>query len=267
MKQLFLIFLLLLFSKNYSQDYFKGKKTYCEPKTERAQDLFKSGIKILHLNSQLNPEYLEKNRMVFFEAIKEDSTFCDAYFFVGYTSRLLNNFELAFPYYYMADSLAVKPALEFKQNLAITAMASDAWDFARLKYSEIKTNFPDNPEGYYGIAVTSLMIGDYEEGVANATTAMRMYNSQKDDKITDARFIKAVLLTLLEEYETAIPLFEQSRSRFKKDENYKIHYSLALLKVSEQMKNEKMKNNAKKIYDSIEDKSMIPENLVPLYKF
>jgi tetratricopeptide (TPR) repeat protein len=267
MRHNLLLLFILLFSSLSAQDYFNGKNPYCTPKTERAEDLFKSGIKILHLNSQLDPDYLAKNRMVFFEAIKEDSTFCDAYFFVGYTSRLLNEFELALPYYYMADSLAVKPALEFKQNLAIAAMASESMELARLTYTEMKEDFPSSPEGYYGLALTSLMFGDYQEGVTNATTAWRMYNSTKDVKIADARFIKAILLTLLEDYETSIPLFEQAKSKFKKEENFKIHYSLALLKVSELKKDEKMKNNAKKVYDSIEDKSGIPEDLVPLFKF
>lgn len=267
MKQLILIFFLGFVSIAYSQEYFNGNYTYCTTENPRAQELFDSGIEVLHLNSRLNPEYINKNRLLFLEAVKTDSTFCDAYFFVGYTSRLLNEFDLAIPYYYLADSLSPKPAFEFKQNLAITSLIGGAVELAQLKYSEMKKEFPTNPEGFYGFALTTTMTGEYEMGLENITTALRMYNSAKDDKVRDAQFIKAILLTLSEEYEKALPLFEQVKSKFKKDHNFRVHYSLALLKIGEKTKDEKMKANAKKVYNSIEEKEMIPEFLVPLYKF
>ena len=229
-------------------------------------ETFESAVKILHLNKQLDPKYLRANSELFFRATKEDSTFCDAYFFTGYTSRLLNEFENALVFYYMADSLAVKPSVEFKQNLAMSAMILGSDEIARKKFDELKESFPENPEGYYGVGLTSTIIGDYENGINNLNQAISIYKNSSNPSITDAYYIKAILLTLSEKYEDAISYFEKS-SKFKKEPNYYTHYSLALLKTAQKNNDEKMLKEAKKMYGKIEDKTQIPPFLVPLFDF
>ena len=248
------------------RSYFEGKDLVCEPKNEQAQKTFDSAVKILHLNSRLEPKYLAANKELFFRATREDSTFCDAYFFTGYTARLENDFQTAVTFYYMADSLSTRPSLEFKQNLASTYLVYEAYDLARQKYDEIVENFPSSPEGYFGRALTSIFLEDTEEGLRDVNKSISYYKINGSQNYDDALYLKALLLTLNEKYQEAIPLFEQI-SQFKKEPNYYIHYSLALLKYSESIRDEKMKKKAKKFYDRIEDKSIIPEKLVPLFKF
>ena len=251
---------------NAQQTYFEGKDLVCQPKNEQAQKTFDSAIKILHLNSSLDPKYLNANKELFFRATKEDSAFCDAYFFTGYTARLQNEFETALTFYYMADSLSTRPSLEFKQNLASTFLIYEAYDTAREKYNEIIEYFPSNPEGYYGYALTSIFLEDTEEGLQNINKAIAYYRQKGVRNFDDATYLKAILLTLNKKYQEAIPLFE-TVSGFKKEPNYYIHYSLALLKTAEANNDEKMKKKAKKFYDKIEEKTMIPENLMSLFKF
>lgn len=267
MKILPVLFTILLFSSVFSQsNYFQGKNLYCPSQNAEARDLFQRGIKVLHLNQKLDPKYLRTNQELFFQATKLDSTFCDAYFFTGYIARLEGDFEIATVFYYMADSLSTIPSFEFKQNLAFSSMAIGAVDLARKKYNEIKEFMPSSSEGFYGFALTSLVIGDFEEGLENINKAIRNNTNGNSDSMNDALYLKAILLTRNQKYREAIPYFEKT-SKFKKEPNYYIHYSLALLKTAEQTKDEKMKIKAKKYYDKIDDKSMIPEELIPLFKF
>lgn len=230
----------------YAQDYFLGNNLVCEPKNETARETFNSAIKIMHLNDQMVPKYLNANRELFFRATKEDSTFCDAYFFTGYTSRLMNDFETALAFYYMADSLAVKPSLEFKQNLAVSAIALGGAEIARNKYNEIKQIFPESPEGYYGFALTSVFLEDYEDGLININQALFYYKQNGKKQLDDAHYLKAILLTLNQKYTESVPLFESVAGKYKKEPNFYIHYSLALLKIAESTNDEKMKKKAKK---------------------
>jgi tetratricopeptide (TPR) repeat protein len=135
---------------------------------------------------------------------------------------------------------------------------------SRKKYSEIIKYFPESPEGYYGVALTSPIIGDVEKGLENINLAFEKYKNSGQKVNDDVLFLNGVLLTLNKKYEESIEYFEKTYSTYKKDENYNIHYSLSLLKVSEIKKDEKMKNKAKKIYDKIEHKEEIPKELKEL---
>ena len=77
----------------YSQGYFDGKELHCPTENYEAKRLFNSGIKILHLNRNLDPKYLAANADIFARSIMQDTTFCDAYFFTGYSRAFLCTFN------------------------------------------------------------------------------------------------------------------------------------------------------------------------------
>lgn len=261
------ILLLITFNQAFSQNYFEGQNLYCKSENIEAMKKFNNGIEILKLNHDLKPKYLAINTTIFFDAVKIDKNFCDAYFFVGYTLRLQNKLDLALRYYYIADSLSENKSIEFKQNLAVTALMLEKYKLSRKKYSEIIEYFPESPEGYYGIALTSPIIGDVDKGLENINLALEKYTNSGQKINDDALFLNGVLLTLNKRYEESIEYFEKTYSTYKKDENYNIHYSLSLLKVSEIRKDEKLKNKAKKLYDKIEHKEEIPKELNELLIF
>lgn len=128
-------------------------------------------------------------------------------------------------------------------------------DLAKKKYEEVIENFPYSPEGYYGVALISPIFGEFEYGLKNINIALSKYSKKRKD----ALFLKAILLTNLKRYDEAESLFESVKSNYKDDENFKIHYSLTLLKSAEKSNDIKLKKKAEKIYNSIRDKSMIPE--------
>jgi tetratricopeptide (TPR) repeat protein len=113
-------------------------------------------------------------------------------FFAGYTLNLLGKYrELCFS---KNGRLAPKAVLLYKQNLAAVCLKIDLIKEAREKYKEIVTSFPRSPEGYYGIAVTSLIIGDYSNGIQNAKRALDNYRIRLNFSMT--LYIKGILLTL-----------------------------------------------------------------------
>lgn len=185
MKTLFYMILNFTLTGLYAQsDYFEGNRTYCSlPDNERAKTLFPLGIKCINLNVRLGSAF-----QCFTELIEMDSSFCDAYFWAAYTLRLSNKNEEALTYYYLADSFSQNKAIEFKQNLAYLSMQLGADSLARKKYEEMKEYFPNSPEGFYGIALTSTIIGDVEYGLKNINIA----ESKNIKRNKDILFIKAI---------------------------------------------------------------------------
>lgn len=268
MKKIYYLVFVLFFNFSFSQDYFLGKNLYCESQNNRAKELFDTGIETLYLNQNLNKKYLAMTADVFYKAYKTDSTFCDAIFFAGYTSSLIGNRKTALACYYVADSLSNNKSIEFKVNLAAEAlkMGNDfGIKLARKKYDELIKFFPESSEGYYGFAITSPDLGDYEKGLDYLNIAIEKYSDTK--KLKEINFIKAILLTLNKKYSEGKEFFEDSDKAFKKDDNYKIYYSLCLLKVSEELNDEKMKEKALKLYNKIEDKNQISDDFKKLFTF
>ena len=269
MKKIIVLFLVLLFNLAHAQDYFEGKRLYCKSENPEAIRLFNIGIETLYLNRTLDKKYLKMTSDVFFKAYKTDATFCDALFFTGYTLRLLQD-KNALACYYLADSLAKNKAIEFKSNLAAEALrfqSAEGIKLARRKYNEIIQYFPASPEGYYGYAITSPEIGDVDKGLININIAIDKYYSNYKEIKDDVYYIKGILLALNKRYEEGLEFLEKSAGSYKKDENYNIHYSLCLLKVSELKNDPKMKKKALKYYDKIEHKEQMPKEIKELLVF
>ncbi|WP_394776959.1 tetratricopeptide repeat protein [Flavobacterium sp.] len=262
MKKIILILLILNTSLIFSQNYFEGKNLYCKSGNPESIKLFDLGIETLYLNKSLNKKYLQMTSNVFFKAYEQDTTFCDALFFTGYTLRLLND-KKALAFYMLADSLYNK-SIEFKTNLAAEGLrygTENSIKIARKKYNEIIKLFPDSPEGYYGFAVTSSILGDTEKGLENINIAIEKYKVTNSKINDDVVFLKGILLSDNEKYEEGLEYLDKVHSTYKKDFNFKVHYSLCLLKVSEVKKDEKMKQKALKIYEKIEEKDQISQEI------
>jgi tetratricopeptide (TPR) repeat protein len=169
----------------------------------------------------------------------------------------------------MADSLS-KKTLEFKINLASEGLRlgqDRSLKIARKKYNEIIALFPENPEGYYGFALTSLIFEDVDKGLENINIAIEKYKLLNPKLKEEVIFLKGVLLSQNKKYDEGLEYLEKCYAAYKKDENFKINYSLCLLKVSETRNDEKMKQKALKFYGQIENKAQLPEDIKTLFKF
>lgn len=266
MKTKYILIILLITSNVFAQtkkqinEYFSGKHLNCETNKE-AKELFDSGIKILKLNSTLNPKFLEGNKQVFLNAIAKDSTFCDAYFFTGYTLRLQNNFRDALVYYYLADSLSSKPSLIYKQNLAMISANVGAIELAKTKYDEIIQHFPESPEGFYGNALISIMINEPKKGMISINKAIELYKKKKLPIGSEVRFAKGILLTKSKKYKEAEKIFSilKSKNGFKRNDNFNAYYSLCLKKIGTEDKNEKTLKKSNKYAKKVKNKTILKE--------
>lgn len=231
--------------------YFSGKNFVCDNSDPEIKELMKLGLDCFQFES-----YYNAASNVFLKVIGKDSTNCDAYFLLGYSLRLQNKLNEATVFYYVADSLSGNKSYVFKQNLAFAAMAIGATDMARKKYTEMTQYFPESPEGYYGIALTSLELKDYDNGLKNADIAISKYESK--DK--GAFYVKGMLLTLKGNHDDALPYLEKVRRDFKKDDNFNAAYSICLYTLGSRDSDKKKLKEAGKIRALIEDKEkVIPE--------
>ncbi|MDN3691305.1 hypothetical protein QWZ06_03030 [Chryseobacterium tructae] len=256
MKQIILLLSVLLCLINIQAqqnqtDYFLGKRTYCKkPDNERVNKIYPLGIRAVQQKLYLGAAF-----NIFAEVIEKDNDFCDAYFWAGYTLRLSNEEDKAVIFYHAADSLAQNRSIEFKQNLATLAMKVGRMSFSRKKFKEMTEYFPESPEGYYGIGLTSLFIEDYKNGLENINIAESKYNTPNKD----TQCLKAVLLTLNEKYEEAIPYFEKAESNFKKDDTFNGCYALSLKQIGIKNSNEKLIKKSQKYYERVQNKEGLPE--------
>ncbi|PKF75814.1 tetratricopeptide repeat protein [Chryseobacterium sp. PMSZPI] len=247
MKKLVIIFILILSAKGFSQSYFSGKINYCTPQKEDSKKKFDVVIKALQF-----PKLYERATRGMVHVAAQDSTYCDAYFMAGYLFRLQEKYEEALAYYYVADSLAQNRSPEFKQNLAIEMMRIERADLAREKFQEMVKYFPTNPEGYYGIANTAIVLNDFDNGLSNLKKAEKLYESSGEVKV-DVKYMYGMLNCLKENYEEALPYFDEVYSTYKKDKGYLSLYALTLIKVGKAKNDEKLIKKAWKTYEKIKD--------------
>ncbi|MEC4005398.1 hypothetical protein OX283_012080 [Flavobacterium sp. SUN052] len=262
MKKCLFLFFLLVFNSSFSQnDYMSGKFKYCELHPSY-NEKFNLGLEALSYK-----KYVGAAASIFLEITKKEPSSCDAFFWAGFSFRMLNKNKEALLCYYIADSLAQNKSIEFKQNLASISIVEGKIKLSRKKYEEIIQFFPSSPEGYYGVALTSTMIGDYENGLNNMLIAVDKYGEITGDVYYQKELLLGVLLTLNKQYDTGLIHLEECESKYRNDVNFKSHYALCLLKTSEMNKDEKMKAKAKKIYDKIENKDEISDDLKIEFKF
>ncbi|MDQ0064626.1 tetratricopeptide repeat protein [Chryseobacterium lathyri] len=255
MKKLLILFILILSIKGFSQDsYFLGKTNYCTPQKTESKKRFETSILGLQV-----PKYYGGVTNLLMKVVEEDPGYCDAYFMAGYFFRLQDMNKEALALYYIADSLAQNKAPIFKQNLAIQFMRFGEVDKAREKYKEMIKYFPGNPEGYYGVANTSIVLGDYDKGLQNLKDAEHLYNNKGGIK-DDGKYMYGMLYCLKGDYEKSLPYLEEVYSSYRKDDNYLALYALSQIKVGKARNDEQLIKKAKKAYDKIKDKPLV-ENI------
>lgn len=249
MKKLLLVFVVFTSIFASAQDnYFLGKTNFCTPEKPES----KKSLETAFLGLQF-PKYYGGVTNLLVKVVKEDPGYCDAYFMAGYFFRLQDMHKEALVLYYAADSLSQNRAPIFKQNLAIQYMRFGKLDKARAKYEEMVKYFPTNPEGYYGIANTAVVIGDYDHGLRNLKEAENIYRNNGNVN-NDLVYMFGMLHFLKDDYDTALPYLEKAYTTYKKDEGYLSVYSLTLIKVGKNKKDEKLIKKAHKNYEKIKGK-------------
>ena len=266
MKKLVLLLLLFSWIPGYSQgiteveDYMAGEFNYCETNDSVMFKSYSYTRLVLSMTHQSDMPTIRKLTSIFYSHYKADSLFCDAAFFTGYTLLLQNKINDAIFYYHIADSLSNNTSLLYKLNLASTAMLAGAVEFSRKKYEEAVKYFPTHQGGYFGIANTAVIIGDYKNGIAAVNDGIRWCNRRKVLNLDEAYLLKGVLYTLDGEYAEGKEFLNKATS-YKNNDLYYIYYSLNLLWESQASNDDELKKEAKKYYKKIDWKSNIPAHI------
>lgn len=220
--------------------------------------LYDMGFKALEKEA-----YYNTAGKIFFQIVQMDKKLCDAYYYTGIALTKQDKDDVAYTYLYYADSLAAQPTLSFKIALAASALRNGNVGLARKKYEEIKHDFPNSPEGYYGLSLTATSIGDVVEGLVNADRSLLKYKHVGG--LTSAReqeiyLIKAILLRMNKQYDKAIAFFEKSKDHFGTTTDYLANYALTAYELYKQTKEEQWKQASQQALLQIQDKTVLNDD-------
>lgn len=240
--------------KLFAGKYFMGKYLYCETDNSEARQIYDLGFNAYGFATfgdiDISKSDLNKYRLLFLESISKDCQFCDAFFFAGYVSHLLDEDKDAFAYYYMADSLSSSPSIIFKKHLANGALRIGQTDLAKEKFNEIIDNFPNSPEGYYGNALVAALSKNMtpKQGIDFINKAYQLHKKTKKVKPIFHRMVYAISLMRIGELKKAEKIFNKLKSmgRYKNLDLFNANYSKCLFKLGTIEKNEKMLLKSKK---------------------
>ncbi|MCC9041579.1 hypothetical protein LNQ81_02490 [Myroides sp. M-43] len=220
-------------------------------------DLFKTGLEALN-----SPKYYNIAGKVFFNIIQRDNTLCDAYFFTGVALTKQDKHEAAVTYYYYADSLSSKSNSVFKEELAEAALRVNNIGLARKKYEELIKDFPNDPDGYYGIGLTATTIGDVVNGLQKLSIAEELYIAEKtwtSQREQEVYLMKGILFIADTQYVAGLEYLDKCFHTFHKLDDYNANYALACFELFKDAKEESYKLKAIEALSRIKDKNKLNE--------
>lgn len=230
----------------------------CPTENQEILQLYKLGLSALE-----KAEYYNTAGRIFFQIVQMDKQMCDAYYYTGISLTKQDKDDAAYTYLYYADSLAAQPTLSFKVALATSALRIGNVGLARKKYEEIKANFPNSPEGYYGLSLTATSVGDVVEGLVNTDRTLLKY--KQTGNLTSTReqeiyLIKAILLRMNTQYDKSIEFFEKSKEHFGTTTDYLANYALTTYELYQQTKEEQWKQASQQALLQIQDKTTLKDD-------
>ncbi|WP_299150226.1 tetratricopeptide repeat protein [uncultured Dokdonia sp.] len=184
----------------------KKSKFYVLSPKSQANAFFKRGNEFKEQNDYQSAEKEYK------KAIKKDKYFVLAHDHLGVSYRFQKKFDEAIDSY--EKSLDLFPEGDFALlNIAAVYSLKENDKKAIEYYLDLANFYPENPEGYYGIGKSNLLLGDNESALKNALTALILYKNQKSDKITDSeKLIELVRMKM--ERDGEMELFDKIMKEF-----------------------------------------------------
>lgn len=237
----------------------------CPTDNQEINTLYEMGFSALE-----KPEYYNTAGRIFFQIIQLDKSLCDAYYYTGVSLTKQDKDDAAYTYLYYADSLAIQPTLSFKIALAESALRIGNVGLARKKYEEIKSDFPNSPEGYYGLSLTATSIGDLVEGLVNTDRTLLKYKNAgglTPTREQEIYLIKAILLRMNTQYDKAIEYFEKSKEHFGTTTDYLANYALTAYELYKQTKEDQWKQKSQQALLQIQDKTTLKEDFFQQFSY
>jgi tetratricopeptide (TPR) repeat protein len=184
-----LLICILLASTAYSQTNKEKKmKTkslitgmYDGSESKEANTFFEEG------NKYSGEEKYSKAIKSFEKAIKEDSTFVEAFDNMALCYRRLGDLENAIIWYKKSIELYPQGNMAH-MNLGLVYTIQKEYDLALIEYDTLQSIAPDDPEGYYGTINIYIAKADYKSAIKNAMKALELYEAAGSDYAADAEY-------------------------------------------------------------------------------
>ena len=146
----------------------KESRFYKMSESAKANDLYNKGNESYKAGDYKNAEKL------FMKALKIDPKFVYSWDDMALTCRKEGNYKKAIKYY--SKSLAIFPEGSYAlQDRAVAYTYIKDYARAYTDYMMLANLYPDNPEGFYGIAKIDYLKGDYDEALDFAFYTHKMY--------------------------------------------------------------------------------------------
>ncbi|AZQ43229.1 tetratricopeptide repeat protein [Nonlabens ponticola] len=131
---------------------------------------------------------LEKAVELYGKAVETDKKFAFAWDMLGIAHRRLDNYDDAIAAY--KKSLKIDPKGKMPlQNLPIAYRLNDDVKNAIKTYEKLIKHYPEDPEGYFGLAQCGLMTKNYELAADNIFPAYKMYAEVNSPYKQDAEIV------------------------------------------------------------------------------
>jgi len=128
----------------------------------------------------------------YLKAIKEDSKYIEAYDNLGLVYRRLGEYDNAITYY--KKSIEIYPnGIMVHQNLAAVFSIKKEYKNAINEYKAILKISPNDPEGYFGIANSYMMLSQFDEALVNANKALDIYKKTNSHQIADGYYMVGLI--------------------------------------------------------------------------
>lgn len=134
-----------------------------------------------------------KNAEIFYlKAIKEDSSFVEAYDNLGRVYRAVGDYEKAIKNY--KKSIELYPLGQMAhQNLAVVYGIQKDYGNALNEYKALLEIDENDPESYFGMANCYMMLGEFDKALPNATKALEIYKQSGSGHIADGYYLTGLI--------------------------------------------------------------------------
>ena len=218
MKKLFIFFILITSVLTQAQEL--PKQIYCKSSSQKAVNLFLEGKRSLS-NGQIDVA-----QKFFYNIVQEDSTFCDAQFYLGYTYQLQDEWELAANYYVTAYQLNNSVPF-YIQNLGQTLIVLGYHKKACEIFMRLVEIDPENPEGYYGIAMSAEALDHNNSAMKYLEKAMELYLNKNKRIKPEISLLLGILLAKRKKYDQAIETLEKNYKEFEKQDRINFYLGMS----------------------------------------
>ncbi|MDR2918372.1 MAG: hypothetical protein LBV72_03275 [Tannerella sp.] len=178
-----------------TNDMYDATNTQKELKDEREKYYAKWENESAFLLYLVGNELMEDEKYdfaieVYQSALLEDSTYVPVLDNIAFCYKRLGDYTNTLKYY--NKSLAIYPEGEVALiNIGALYIDLSKFDISNKFFLQVKTLYPDNPEGYFGLAKNYLIMGDFDKGLENISIAHKIYQQTNSDYIKDAEIIIA----------------------------------------------------------------------------